>query len=393
MRETTTIPALGDFYTYWAAAKYTEKFQSPAIYAENGKNLVKEYCSSPESGIERATSASAARRPASENTQTPLLYALTSAFTTLEYGKNVYWFKIISLLMMVAVSIASFRFWDYGLDEALILFSFQLLVFKPLTGDLYTDNINSVQWFLLMAILLAMNSKMRWRDFFAGFSLCFLLLIKPNIFLVPLFLLISRIAHKDWRRLRGECIGAAAGLAAGIGLGGYFFGSVWVWKDWAFKLASFPVEAGSIEALNFALPVILKNLTGSDLSGAVLVIGLALASFRIWLLASKNMSVGQGKDGDGLFDLQLIAAGMAGFLIFSKIAWYHYYTMLLPMIYLMLSKKWREAQSKLLNLATLAVISIFAIYSPQLPVVYTAIYTYLIALYLFIIGTSRPVSA
>ncbi|TLM97611.1 hypothetical protein FDZ71_18270 [bacterium] len=230
-------PNIGDFYTYWAGAKYAKEHPSPFIYDEEAKEDVSRWCSGPESGFDEEL------RQKSEgfyfyNTQSPLAYALLSSLSSGNYWQDLSTFKAASFLSVAAALILSLWFFGFGINASLIMLNFIIYLYDPLRSDIGTGNAACLELGLLTLSILPLASGKKFSYALSGFMLAFLLLLKANIAFAPLFWLASMAVTGRKRELKETMAGGALGAALGLLWGGSFFGEASIWIDWAKRIIS-----------------------------------------------------------------------------------------------------------------------------------------------------------
>lgn len=376
-----------DFGFFWTTVQFMKHFDRTDIYTERGEQAINTAQPQPSGAYYTVT-------------QTPFLYSFVSLISTGTFDADARRFHTLSLCSFILAAILLLHFFGYGLELALVVYIFVVILFTPLAMDSYVASNNRIQLGLLALACSCIWFRALSGNFALGILFGLGVMFKPTTVFAPLFLLLSRTVRRQWRILGMEAAGFLTGISIGFAIGALLFGNPGCWFDWAARLGRLPPEASPLDLLNFALPILLKEVTGANFSAPVLVIGLLAAAWRIFRLTcafQTDTAPGCGSDGtvcdSFLFDVQVIAVGCTVYLLCANLAWNHYYTLTLPLIFLLLSPAWRRSQGMAMTVAALLAASVLALHfviamsGMLLPAGWLM---WGGACALFLLGTSRP---
>jgi len=389
--EESSFNPYGDFTFYWATNKYIQQPSCADIYSSKGEQAINELrCKAVPQGRFFYTVRN-----------TPLMTSLLSAVTpgNLELGARK--FHLISLASFVIASVILLWLTGYGLDSGAALYLYLLLLFAPLSMDSECASTNRIQLVLIAAAFACLRPMVLIGHFGAGLFLFLGVMLKPNTIFVPMFLLISLAARRNWRALGAEAAGCLTGAVLGFAVGSLFLGSTRCWSEWLVHIMQLHADDSPLNWLNLSMPILVETITGVDLTKTLFFLGFALTSGRI-ISFSRGLSAADAGSGKSvpesfLVDFQAASAGGIAFLLFAHLCWSHYYTFAIPMICLLMSPRWSQAQSGMYTI--LALIAVNAIGLDRELGLYdypmlAGWLTWLGALWLFLLGTTRsfPVS-
>ncbi|TAL17066.1 DUF2029 domain-containing protein [bacterium] len=343
-----------DYTGYWAGVQYVDKLGGGDFYSETGERKINSFYKDPAYGVDSDAVFSLRTRSQLRNVQTPLIYAVIAPITLGNYSLDQGRFGLFSTVFFVGGMLLLLRLFGFDAAYSLTLLIFVLLVFNPFFSDYLNNNFSRFQlgFFALALFSLSLGGK-RW-SFLAGFILWFGVLIKPSLALVPAFLIFSRIVRRQWGELKIEVAGSLAGIAAGLAIGALYFGYPGVWLDWLSMIKDFSYLNTPFTSYNLSFSSMLNYLTGKDFALPALAAGLLLTGYRIYRLGLLARETDRDGKASFLADLQVASLGLAAYLLCAKLAWLHYFVLVLPLVLLLFSPVWQKREKWWLTAASLA---------------------------------------
>lgn len=329
-----------DFYEYWGVGMAKKlsggTLSSPYVDIEGYDELLTTYA---------GTSGDMRLRLANENNRgmynkyslelnaTPLLYTLYSLMPSdfsLSYG------IFLGLRVVLFLSALYLLCPDRKLNLVMVISGFFCVFFyEPLGSDARVGNLNTLQFFVVAATAYYIEfflKKRTGQDLLLQNAavlggIVFMVLLKPNFFLIALALTVSLAANQGVKMFSKAA--AAAGML-GVALfviPCLYFNTWMVWSDW-FGYLSHKISSYSIQDGNFATFLFVSKMF--NLSGNVskLILTAILVASGVWALmrsAEFNKTVIRIMYNPYLAVAVAVSATMA----LSPLIWFHYYVMLL----------------------------------------------------------------
>jgi hypothetical protein len=200
-----------------------------------------------------------------------------------------------------------------------------MLVYGPLHADIETGNTNRLQ-LALLAVALALHhrgSRPTGR-IAAGALLGGLIVLKPNLVSIPIFLVAVWLADRRFSELRSAAIGWMLGAGAAVAVGSLAF-SWESWGQWFSALSVYQSHPAPISQSNWSSARLIFEWTGADVSALLGLSALVCAATCAYLGRSRATSTSP-------IDRDIAAVGTALLvpLIASQIAWDHYFLLAAP---------------------------------------------------------------
>lgn len=382
-----------DYPGYWAGVQYVEKLGGGDFYSETGELKINSFYRDPAYGVDPDAVFPLHSRSALQNVQTPLIYAFMAPVTTGKYASDRGRFGIFATIFLVGGTLLLFRLFRYDAGYSLALLIFVLLVFKPLFSDYANNNFSRFQLGFFSLALFSLSLQSKRGRFLSGFILWFGVLIKPTLALVPVFLVISRIVRRQWGELRVEAAGSLAGIAAGLAIGALYFGYPGVWLDWLSMIKDFSYFNTPFTSYNLSFSSMLNYLTGKDLALPALAAGLLFTGYRVYRLGLQSRETDADAQAAFCADLQVASLGLAAYLLCAKLAWLHYFVLVLPLSFLLFSPLWQRSEKWWLTAASLAgflaLTTVPMELIPKPPIMVNFALTWGGTLLLFVLGSQR----
>jgi len=365
-----------DFYQFWVAGQSVQEQETGNIYSQPERDRVGALWharaqtaaaerSPQDRGIHKQSVVSERRRQL-ETYATPWLYTLFGVASTGDYYRDLARFQALSLLTY-ALSIFGIA-WLLGFSPAscALLVMLFLSWFGPALSDSRVVNVNRLQLGMLAAYLLV-RSRHRWasRDLIAGFVLGLATLFKPNLVFVVGALGMSWVILGRWRRLVRESIGMAVAVALGVGISSCWFGSAAAWWNWMAVMPELMLESDhSIAKGNYALSRILEEHVGWSNTPLMLVTSLGAVGVMLWRMRRHRPAGGSEVEPQSelRLDVLMVGLGAAVSVLTAKLAWLHYFVLVIPLaLYLLRPVASQRADALRPWLRALAALSIMGL--------------------------------
>ena len=179
---------------------------------------------------------------------------------------------------------------------------------------------NCIQVFGLGVVACLVRKRARRFLVAGGVTLALLVLFKPNLILVPVFLFANWLFRKDLKKTLWLGIGGMLGILLGVGISSSQF-SATAWLKWASvqgELVTFAsLDEGNVslfevgKALNSGLEIPIVLFQGFVVAGILLL-------FMKWSRAT---------------DYLVIGIGALAYIIVAPLVWLHYYIFLIPLMF------------------------------------------------------------
>jgi hypothetical protein len=273
---------------------------------------------------------------------TPFLLALHAAST----GKYEVDRRVFAALAIVAFlfGVATFVYLaGYPPPVAVGVAALAAVVWRPFASDLRDGNVGSLQLAVLAAAAWALS---RRAHVAAGALLGIGAAAKPTTALVIATVLLSMAAdRKGAGRLAG---GVAAGVFAAAIVGAVALGGPHVWIDWARILPSLLDPTWGLAKGNLAISKIMP----AAWAGVASVAWLVPAAFAVVAIATVK-ALGEGAQRDRA--LLAVAIGAPLMLLTSRLVWFHYYVLLLPLAIVLVRRSAVRGREAVLRVGAVAV--------------------------------------
>jgi hypothetical protein len=382
-----------DYPGYWIGVQYVEKLGGGDFYSETGERRINSFYRDSAYGVDPDAIFPLHAKGELRNVQSPLIYAFIAPATSGKYAADRGLFGLSATVFFVAGLLLLSRLFRLGEDHALALLVFVTLFFDPLISDYVNNNFSRFQLGFFALALFSLSLGGGRGRFFAGFILWFGVLLKPTMVLVPAFLLLSRIVRRQWDELKAETAGSLAGIATGLGLGALYFGYPGVWLDWLSMLKDFSYLNTPFTSFNLSFSSMLNYHTGKDFALPVLAAGLLFTGYRVFRLSILARETDGDRGASFFADLQAASLGLAAYLLCAKLAWLHYFVLVLPLAVLLFCPAWQRGEKWPLTTASLAAFLALTGFSAELmtqpPIMTTFALTWGGTLLLFILGSRR----
>jgi hypothetical protein len=335
-----------DFFILWSVPHVLKTNAVPNIYAHDSQRdmasvLINESWSPQVSDAQRQ--ATAINMQLYDNrvdvTGSPLVYALAGLTASGAYEKDLSRFTVASWLCFLGATLIFCRLLQFSPVSTLLIIGLFTSSFAPLLSDMRVANLNQIQLLLLACFLLFVTRS--W-GVLAGLALGIGIMLKPNLLIVAFLSLLVSLADRDYRRLSRLVLGMCLAALLSVAISVSYFGRPAMWLDFIQSLphtlnivaARIPMENG-----NFGLAVLLFRTMHREMSKYILVILLAIACvviFKTRLDHAGNVAPAPSRGADESarsMHRMFVAVGLgcAVMLMSSRVAWLHYYVLLIPL--------------------------------------------------------------
>jgi hypothetical protein len=326
-----------DFYQFWVVGQAAREADTGDVWSKDERlRLGQEWArrAVAEQGPQSADPStrrgiSAKRRQDLETYSTPWLYTLFGWSASGDYDTDLGRFQHAGLAAFVLAVLGLARLAGLSWSGGALLAAFLVTFFAPTLSDMRVGNVNRLQVAALALALVAGARRGAWQ-LAAGFALGLAVMFKPNLAYPALVLGLGWIVLGRRQRLARQVPAALAGAAAAFGLASAWFGGAHVWRDWSRVLGELMGEYDhALSKGNFALVRLLED-SGMPAAGAV-VGALMLAGLGAALFLRRRAGAPAAQE-----DLALAGLGGALSVSTSRLAWVHYYLLVVPLaIYLL----------------------------------------------------------
>ena len=323
-----------DFYQFWMVAGVIGRADVPSIYDEEaharlGAEFIRRSFTDDDSERRRR----AAREwQVLQPTATPLLYSAFRPLTGLGYEHAHLLFRTVSLAAAAAALACIALLVGLSPAAALLAVAFVTLAFHPLKASIHVGNVSELQLAAIAAWLwLSSAPDGARRQVAAGAVLGALVLIKPNLIVVPLLLAAAWITRGRRRKLKLQAAGVAAGGLVGLLFSALVFGSLTPWVDWFEYLRAFPPENIPLRLGNLGLARIAYDTTGLRVSPVLAAVSLGVALAAVWAGRARGAEApAEDPSRAAAEDTTGLAAGSFVYLLSAPLVWDHYLLLALP---------------------------------------------------------------
>jgi hypothetical protein len=274
-----------------------------------------------------------------ETVATPFLFSVFRVFASGDYERDYRSFVAVSLLCALASVYVLCRLAGHGPATALLATGLVLIGFQPLRSDLAMANVNALQ-LAAVTIFLWLSARSRpLADVLAGAVLGLAVVFKPNLLLVVVGVGVVWLANHWWRKVLAALVGLVGGAVAAVAIGAAGFGALRSWGQWFAILPEVLASNRPVEQGNFALSRLLLDQTGRDYSAPLLLAALvavaAVAAVRMARTRRAIHSTAQdiAATRTALTEQTFLGVGLgaAVMLISARLAWMHYFVLILPL--------------------------------------------------------------
>jgi hypothetical protein len=378
-----------DYYQFWIVGRAVEQRSVENIYAPQDRqhmaDLGREVLRAGPRPSDRLKKSVEVRAARIETFSTPFLYAVVNAVTTGRYDADYDRFLDLGLAATVVSVVLLARVLKYSTAEGLLFAAVMLLWCEPLSSDLRVGNVNQLQ-LLGVALYLFVRSGpgiarvphgRRVYDVLGGLTLGLLVAFKPTLVVVPLALAIARVIDRRWDTLWAEGIAAVVAAGLAVGAGCLYLRSASAWWQWKDALADLEkVSDVSVANGNYTLAraILESNSPGFDVAPVLLMLGLAFVAAVLIATRRQYFEVlGKADEQQVRFerDYLVTAIGCGLSVLTLKLAWLHYYLLLVPLLlYVLRPGGWRPAGARAAAGLALALLALAATFGRPLAVLF-----------------------
>jgi hypothetical protein len=335
-----------DFYQFWAVGQAVAEPETGNVWStEERRRLGAEWLrraqveQPPQAGQPTTKRAmAAARRAELETYSTPWLYTLFGRTASGDYPRDLTLFQHVSLASFTLAVLALARIAGLSWSAGALLAAFLITWFAPTLSDTRVGNVNRLQAAALgLYLWIATRERLPWRDLAAGVVLGAACMFKPNLAFPAAALGLGWIVLGRWRKLVRQVGGAALGALAAFALSSAWFGTPRAWSDWSAVLGELMGEYDhALSKGNFALARLLEDFTGVGSTGLLALVLFAALAGALVRRRRVLAAAGAPLQGQALEDLALVGLGGALSVLTAKLAWVHYFMLVVPLCVLLL---------------------------------------------------------
>jgi hypothetical protein len=176
------------------------------------------------------------------------------------------------------------------------------------------------------------NQRSEWWDISIGFVIGLLVMFKLNTLFVGAMLFFWYAFHRVLGKVLRMVVGAFASISFFGAISSWFLGSVQPWVDWVGALISLPDEIITPRHGNYSLTIIVSDITGVDLSMAVLPLFFLLSVIFLYIICNGHTYNHDAPARRAETDIMIVGLGCLIYLIAARLVWLHYYLLAIPSI-------------------------------------------------------------
>jgi hypothetical protein len=328
-----------DFYQFWVVAQTLDRPGVNIYSDEDRHSLGAEFLEKSRQTGNPELIAIAEYRQKLETYSSPFLYTMFRQFSTGDFDRDLRHYRLLLLACLCFSVIVIARVLKHPWEIALAAVAVFSAFFAPFSSDMRVANVGSLQ-LAALAIYLWLIAHTRWpyREIVGGVIFGFVIAFKPNLVFIQAMLALSWVFDRQSKRLLQHIIGALAGVTSAIVVASATFGSFRCWPDWISAVRTLPPEIISVAHGNFAPVRMLSERFGIDIPFAVAVIVGGMSMLAIWWNRRLNTT---SMEPAARFDLRsdalAISLGCLVSILVPRLAWLHYYVLMIPVFLILLS--------------------------------------------------------
>jgi len=322
-----------DFYVYYVNAQIAGRADIDNIYDRDVQSRVgEEYFERAQRSGSELRKYDAQRRRFVDSVSSPFLYTCLR-WVSRDYDLALRQYHVVVLTAFLAGCILIARAVRLSWVSTLFLIAGLLWYYRGFEADLRVGNVNSLQ-------LLALGAAFNATPLAAGAIIGALISFKPNLLVVPLLLMVSRVAAGEWRRLRLESIGGAAGVAVALIAASISYGTPRIWLQWVSRANEFYHRLPTRTERNVTPALAFFHEHGAWPSYALAFLLTVAACVAIWRSTRTD-------------DVLIAGTAILIYLMSATVVWLHYMVLVIPVAFALL--RWRgTAVVSLIALAAIA---------------------------------------
>jgi hypothetical protein len=322
-----------DFFILWSVPHVLKTKTVANIYAPDGQQeiasvLISE-SSSPQVSQARRT-ATAINLQLYDNrvsvTGSPLVYALVGLTASGAYDKDLRRFAVASWICFLGATFIFCRLLQFSAVSTLLAIVLFTSSFEPLLSDMRVANLNQIQLLSLACFLVFVARS--W-DVLAGLALGIGVMLKPILVIVAFLSLLVSLADRDYRRLTRTLLGMCLAALLSVAISVSYFGQLAMWPDFIRSLPQHLTTSSPMENGNLGLAVLLFRTMHREMATYIFVILMAIVSIVFFKTRSDRGADESARSIHRMF--VVVGLGCAVMLMSSRLAWLHYYVLLIPL--------------------------------------------------------------
>ncbi len=268
-------------------------------------------------------------------TGSPLVYALVGLTSSGAYDKDLRRFMVASWLCFVGATLILCRLLRYSAVATILAVGLFTSSFEPLLADMrVAANLNQIQLLSLACFLLFLTRS--W-DLLAGLALGIGVMLKPNLVIVAFLSVVAGLADRDYRRLTRMLLGMGLAALLSVAISVSYFGRPAMWLDFIRSLPQHATSSSPMENGNLGLAVLLFRTMHREMAIYIFVILTVIVSAVFFQTRSGHagdvaLSCDPDESARSIHRMFVVVGlGCAVMLMCSRLAWLHYYILLIPL--------------------------------------------------------------
>lgn len=340
----TASPSCGvDYYQFWGVGRaVVHEHVRDAYTVVGGRRLAEALGTDVRQRSDPRFRQAASQRRTLVPTSTPLLYAVLGSWSTNSYSASLKWHRLGLTLAFSLATLTFARLCGLDVNSSLAALALLSAEFPAYASDLRVGNVNALQ-LAGLAGYAWLRVRRPWprSDAFAGAWLGVLLAFKPNLLFALVLLLLQPVLADNWRRALYDGFSCVIGAAVAAVVAAWSWGGLSAWVEWYEAGVRELSGVALVRQGNCAVFALLPGLPAGFVM-ALLLVAVAGAVTLGWRLGVNPSRSRTGRSGD-VRSIWYLAFGCLLGLLFTHLAWLHYFVFTLPAL-LLVSSRWRSAR-------------------------------------------------
>jgi hypothetical protein len=356
------VPAI-DFFHYWAVALTVRRGDVENVYSPEGMRdmgscfaRLKDDPQTPRKQRIATEFTLRINNGAVDAVATPFLFAVIGFFESGSYERDVLVYMFLCMLCYITAIITLCRMFQVPLHMTVIMLVLLTSWFGPYNSDIRVGNINQLQLALFVLVLWLQKRSFKYHDFISGTILGLAIMFKPNTGLALALIALSWLINRHIKKLVTLCAGMVCGMFIAYMAASFYFGSTACWTQWLGRVPELLQSSRIIEG-NIGLSKIIYSLLAIDLSLFIVIILVGIFTFITWQKAKKRIKsiYPEGAQSPEQLFIETTAAvslGLAFMLLSARLAWFHYYILVIPLAIMQLRFSFKNTKTGTKNRLT-----------------------------------------
>lgn len=356
-----------DFYGFWAVPKALSAVRIDNIYSKEGRTdvgAVMKYQAYEQGLASRQKAAfDCVTDGIPDTVHSPFLYCIWNAFSSGNYETDYTRYCTVSMACYAVSIIILCRISGYPMLVSLLLTTYLIFFFTPLSSDIRVANANRIQLALITMMLLSLKAfKKESCILAAGVIGGLMLSFKVTVILAVLFPIAGLLLCRQFRTAGKMLAGITLGVIFAVLVSSAYFKSFACWPEWLKTLPGTLATDYSVNDGNYGLVPLFLDLTGKDLSVFIFTLFTAIFVTTIVLRNPRSAIETLQQRSLNLIPSSIVF-GCGVILLSGRLIWLHYYILSIPLLVYALRPRQEKPsiQSRSVMLTVLTVLSLVLI--------------------------------